>query len=212
MGYKNFKALQEWQVEGTTLEKLQEQMKQFPRQVKLKKGHYTQDHSISVKTQIEYDYDDIATQIKQEYQEDLEKVMHTPLIEEKKEILDKIFQNIPYSIVKKLEREKQQLIKYIQRKNPAVKHVEIEPKNDEINFWNESEKTKIFKEISLVNINSFYSNLIIQDMQFFLVEENQNPNKNKGSYLREFEQELFVEGEADCVEDFVQSFESTSKK
>jgi len=36
LGYKNFKGLQGWEIDATTLEKLQLQMKQFPRQVQFK--------------------------------------------------------------------------------------------------------------------------------------------------------------------------------
>ena len=63
------------------------------------------------------------------------------------------------------------MVKYIQRKNPEIKHVEIEPKNDEIIYWNESEKIKRFKDILVDNIDPEIEKLIQDDIRDFIIRE-----------------------------------------
>ena len=70
-------------------------------------------------------------------------------MEDKRELLEEIVESIPYNILKKMQKEKEILKKKIKKKDPHIQKITVIENYDDINFWNETEKVRIFDFFSL---------------------------------------------------------------
>lgn len=80
--------------------------------------------------------DKIASELRKDYSKAIDTIIYSWVIANKKDIINEIFEDIPYNILKKLEKERKKLKKHIMRQNTDVKNVIIESDYDELQFWN----------------------------------------------------------------------------
>lgn len=97
----------------------------------------------------------ITDKIIKENAYNLKKIQYSPDDQERKEILKDIIQDVPLSIIKKLEQEKQMMKKFIQKKNPEIQNVEVVPDYNNLKYWNEVEKVKVLEKIDLDQVSDF---------------------------------------------------------
>ena len=98
------------------MEKLKIEMQNFPN-IKINKyeGKYEQDQSITIWTKIEYDLDKIASELRKDYSKAIDTIIYSWVNENKKDIIEEIFEDILFNILKKLEKERKKLKKHIMR-------------------------------------------------------------------------------------------------
>ena len=182
-------------------------------------GNYTQENDIKISASISYDLDRIKDKVLIENEDAIDKIVYSPFSSERKELITEIFETLPLSIIKKLEQEKDLLKKFLQEKNPDIKHFEIDPKHNSLLYWNEIEKMKILKTIDLKNIDESVKDILIKDIIFaienkdfkninnnFIIQEDAfdksflDLDENKDDYSIE-DDEIRYEGIADLIEE-----------
>lgn len=96
----------------------------------------------------------------------IERIVHSPEIEERRELIKELIESIPIIILKKIEQKKVDMEKLIKEKNSDIVDVELQTDNKELLYWDELDKTRVIKSISLENIEERIKNIIMDDVHF----------------------------------------------
>ena len=79
----------------------------------------------------------------------IERIVHGPEIEERRELIYELIEGVPLVIMKKIEQRKSEIENLIKTKNSDITNVEFETKHKDLLYWDELDKTRIIKTISL---------------------------------------------------------------
>ena len=96
----------------------------------------------------------------------IERIVHSPEIEERRELIKELVESIPIIILKKIEQKKADMEKMIKSKNSDVVNIELQTDNKDLLYWDELDKTRVIKTISLENIEENIKNIILNDVKF----------------------------------------------
>jgi hypothetical protein len=96
----------------------------------------------------------------------IERIVHSPEIEERRELIKELVESIPIIILKKIEQKKADMEKMIKNKNSDVVDIELQTDNKDLLYWDELDKTRVIKSISLNNIESNIKDIIVGDVLF----------------------------------------------
>ena len=194
LGLKNLRSNYEWEIEGRKLEIIKDNIMDYPnvKNLEIHSGNYTQENDIKISASISYDLDRIKDKVLVENEDSIDKIVYSPFSTERRELLIEIFDTLPLSIIKKLEQEKDLLKKFLQEKNPDIKHFEIDPKHNSLLYWNEIEKMKILKSIDLKNVDESVKDMLVKDIIFAIENKDfKNVNKNFNLKTKKQEEDVF---------------------
>ena len=105
----------------------------------------------------------------------IERIVHSPEIEERRELIKELIESIPIIILKKIEQKKIDMEKLIKEKNSDIVDVELQTDNKELLYWDELDKTRVIKSISLENVEERIRNIILEDVHFAVRKLTRNP-------------------------------------
>jgi hypothetical protein len=96
----------------------------------------------------------------------IERIVHSPEIEERRELIKELIESIPIIILKKIELKKIDMEKIIKEKNSDIVDVALQTDNKELLYWDELDKTRVIKSIAMNSIEDRIKAIILDDVHF----------------------------------------------
>lgn len=96
----------------------------------------------------------------------IERIVHSPEIDERRELVNELVESIPMIILKKIEQKKADMEKIIRDKNPDVADVDLGTVHKDLLYWDELDKTRVIKSISFTGVEDNIKKLLLDDVAF----------------------------------------------
>ena len=100
----------------------------------------------------------------------IERITHSPEIEERQELVKELVEGIPLIILKRFEEKKKEMEKIIKSKNTDCVDLEINPEHKDLMYWDEIDKTRIIRSINLETTNEDIKSMIMNDIRVAIGE------------------------------------------
>ena len=94
----------------------------------------------------------------------IERIAHSPEVEERRKLIKELVESIPMIMLKKIEQKKAEMERLIKEKNTDCVDIDIQPEHKDLLYWDEMDKTRVIKSISFDGINDNVKNIILKDI------------------------------------------------
>lgn len=94
----------------------------------------------------------------------IDKIIYSPEVEERRYLMNELLELIPRVVVKKMEQKKEEVDKSIKEIDSDVTQVIIKPTHNKLQYWDEHDKQRVIKSITLAGLTESIQKSILEDV------------------------------------------------
>ena len=111
-----------------------------------------------------FDKKKITEEITHENEDIIEKIIHSPEVDERRYLMEEFLEFIPRVTVKKMQQNHKKLNDLIMSADSSITEVEISQSHENLKYWDEGDKRKVVKSINTDDIPEMFKNIITEEI------------------------------------------------